>query len=50
MPNTANAPGSYDSLESLHDAIHGLIGNGGHFTYVSHWILGDLSSPYIGKF
>ena len=33
MPNAANAPGSYDSLESLHDAIHGLIGNGGHFTY-----------------
>ena len=33
MPNAADAPGSYDSLESLHDAIHGLIGNGGHFTY-----------------
>lgn len=30
-----NPGGSYDSLESLHDAVHGLIGNGGHFTYVS---------------
>lgn len=35
LSNITNPSGSYDSLESLHDAIHGLIGNGGHFTYVS---------------
>ena len=29
-----NSPGSYDSLESLHDQIHGLIGNGGHMAIV----------------
>ena len=29
-------PGNYDSLESLHDQIHGLVGtNGGHMAYVS---------------
>lgn len=28
--------GSYDSLESLHDEIHGMFGtNGGHMAYVS---------------
>ena len=30
-----NSPGSYDSLESLHDQIHGLVGNGGHMAIVS---------------
>lgn len=31
-----NSPGRYDSLESLHDQIHGLVGtNGGHMAYVS---------------
>lgn len=31
-----NNDGSYDSLESLHDQIHGLVGtNGGHMAYVS---------------
>lgn len=30
-----NSPGSYDSLESLHDQIHGLVGNGGHMSIVS---------------
>ncbi len=30
------SPGSYDSLESLHDQIHGIVGtNGGHMAYVS---------------
>ena len=29
-----NSPGSYDSLESLHDQIHGLVGNGGHMAIV----------------
>lgn len=33
IPNSAN---NYDSLESLHDQIHGLVGiNGGHMAYVS---------------
>lgn len=32
-PNDAS---TYDSLESLHDQIHGLVGtNGGHMAYVS---------------
>ena len=30
-----NSPGSYDSLESIHDQIHGLVGNGGHMAIVS---------------
>ena len=29
-----NQPGYYDSLESLHDQIHGLVGNGGHMSIV----------------
>ena len=29
-----NQSGSYDSLESLHDQIHGLVGNGGHMSIV----------------
>lgn len=37
IPNT---PGSYDSLESLHDQIHGLIGSGGHMSIVSPWCHG----------
>lgn len=28
-------PGSYDSLESLHDQLHGLLGSGGHMSVVS---------------
>lgn len=28
-------PGSYDSLESLHDQLHGLLGSGGHMSIVS---------------
>jgi tyrosinase len=27
--------GNYDSIESVHDQIHGLTGNGGHMGYVS---------------
>ena len=30
-----NQSGSYDSLESIHDQIHGLVGNGGHMGVVS---------------
>ena len=33
---TPDSPG-YDSLESLHNQIHGLIGNGGHMAIVSLW-------------
>lgn len=29
-----NRPGAYDSLESIHDQIHGLVGNGGHMAIV----------------
>ena len=29
-------PGSYDSLESLHDQLHGLIGNGGHMGIIDY--------------
>lgn len=36
LSNVTNPSGSYDSLKPLHDAIHGVIGNGGHFTYVSN--------------
>lgn len=32
--------GSYDSLESLHDQIHGLVGtNGGHMAYVGNSLI-----------
>lgn len=37
-----NNDGAYDSLESLHDQIHGLVGtNGGHMAYVSQvsWLI-----------
>ena len=38
-----NSPGAYDSLESLHDQIHGLVGgNGGDMSYVS---VNHLSRP-----
>lgn len=37
-----NSPGSYDSLESIHDQIHGLVGNGGHMGIVRFW-------PSVGK-
>ncbi len=30
-----NDGGNYDSVESVHDQIHGLVGNGGHMSYVS---------------
>ena len=30
--------GSYDSLESLHGQLHGLIGNGGHMGVVSSFL------------
>lgn len=39
---TPNSPG-YDSLEALHNQIHGLIGNGGHMSIVS------LSDTYFPR-
>jgi len=29
-------PALYDSLESVHDSIHGLVGTGGHMSYVTY--------------
>jgi tyrosinase len=29
-----SSPSAYDSLESIHDSIHGLTGNEGHMTYI----------------
>lgn len=29
-------PGNYDSIESIHDAVHGLTGAGGHMTYIDY--------------
>ncbi|KAI9048358.1 hypothetical protein LZ554_008150 [Drepanopeziza brunnea f. sp. 'monogermtubi'] len=29
-------PEHYDSLESIHDQVHGLIGSGGHMTYINY--------------
>jgi tyrosinase len=29
-------PNAFDSVESIHDAIHGLVGNGGHMSIVSY--------------
>lgn len=31
-----NSPGTYDSLESIHDQIHGLVGNGGHMAIIDY--------------
>ncbi|CZR68874.1 related to tyrosinase precursor (monophenol monooxygenase) [Phialocephala subalpina] len=31
-----NDPSSYDSIESIHDQIHGLTGSGGHMTYIDY--------------
>jgi tyrosinase len=31
-----NNPNGYDSIESVHDQIHGLTGNGGHMTYIDY--------------
>jgi tyrosinase len=31
-----NNPNGYDSIESVHDQIHGLTGNGGHMAYVEY--------------
>jgi tyrosinase len=33
---TSDSPGDYDSIESLHDQIHGLTGSGGHMSYVDY--------------
>ena len=51
LSDVTNVGGSYDSLESIHDAIHGLIGNGGHMTYVCRTIydflpLSSLPNPF----
>ncbi|KUJ18454.1 Di-copper centre-containing protein [Mollisia scopiformis] len=29
-------PSSYDSIESIHDQIHGLVGSGGHMMYIDY--------------
>lgn len=34
IPN--DDPAGYDSLESIHDQIHGLTGSGGHMTYIHY--------------
>lgn len=34
--NSSNNPNGYDSIESLHDQIHGLTGSGGHMTYIDY--------------
>ncbi|KAK6610608.1 hypothetical protein H4I96_02206 [Botrytis cinerea] len=33
---TASSPGDFDSIESLHDQIHGLTGSGGHMAYIDY--------------
>ncbi|KAF7875362.1 hypothetical protein EAF04_002534 [Stromatinia cepivora] len=33
---TASSPGDFDSIESLHDQIHGLTGSGGHMSYIDY--------------
>ncbi|KAF5875638.1 putative tyrosinase protein [Botrytis fragariae] len=33
---TASSPGDFDSIESLHDQIHGLAGSGGHMSYIDY--------------
>lgn len=33
---TDSSPGDFDSIESLHDQIHGLTGSGGHMSYVDY--------------
>ncbi|ESZ91618.1 hypothetical protein SBOR_7980 [Sclerotinia borealis F-4128] len=33
---TAASPGDFDSIEFLHDQIHGLTGSGGHMSYVDY--------------
>lgn len=35
--------GNYDSIESVHDQIHGLVGSGGHMSYVRCFLLHFLS-------
>jgi tyrosinase len=32
----SNNPNGYDSIESVHDQIHGLTGNGGHMGYIDY--------------
>jgi tyrosinase len=31
-----NNPNGYDSIESVHDNVHGLTGSGGHMTYIDY--------------
>ncbi|TGO50344.1 hypothetical protein BOTNAR_0396g00080 [Botryotinia narcissicola] len=33
---TASSPRDFDSIESLHDQIHGLTGSGGHMSYIDY--------------
>jgi tyrosinase len=34
--NSSDNPNGYDSIESVHDQIHGLTGSGGHMTYIDY--------------
>ncbi|PMD13322.1 Di-copper centre-containing protein [Hyaloscypha hepaticicola] len=34
--NSSNDPNGYDSIESVHDQIHGLTGGGGHMSYIDY--------------
>jgi tyrosinase len=34
--NSSNNPNGYDSIESVHDQIHGLTGSGGHMSYIDY--------------
>ena len=29
-------PNNYDSIESIHDTIHGLVGSGGHMSWITY--------------
>lgn len=29
-------PNNYDSIESVHDTIHGLVGSGGHMSWITY--------------
>lgn len=36
IPNGKDYAGGFDSIESIHDQIHGLTGSGGHMTYIDY--------------
>ena len=43
-------PAGYDSLESIHDQIHGLTGSGGHMTYIHYSAFDPLFWLHHGYF